>query len=465
MINQNGISVSRDATKKLQISVFSVIAIGIPTALTLSFYLVYAQNAWFFQDDFGFIASYGQQLHSKELLNFNNFGRFISRNIYWHYGMKYFDLQAQYFYVLNFLIILSSSFLIYKIFLKYGRTNALLAGLFYLMLPQTIANYVWLSNSQHILGHFFVILFIFLYTQNSNENDSHKTQTRIYSLILVLVLGLMSNVFVGMALTLPLWAILSNKKNRKFNSNMLLSVIGSLLLFVFIVKLSRFRSGAYITDYSLETFVENLIFYFQNLTYGIIWIVLMAAGTLYSIIRKLFLTSWFFVASGAFFLPFSFFVVQRYPNYGSLTYLFFILGIWSLILNSGLVTRPKYIYAIGTSLIFVLFSYAMKLPINYYSEYPLGQSQRKQIEIVREYARLHPEVSRFCFETRENMPNVGNVSEQEIPGEWWFVGFGQAFSTFVGSKNTYLLTEVKSDCDVVFTFSGDTLSQTDNELG
>ena len=464
MIKQSGNEVSRDAPRRLQISVIALIAIGIPTALILSFYIFYAQNAWFFQDDFGFIASYGQQLHSRELFDFNNFGRFISRNIYWHYGIKYFNLQAQYFYVLNFSIILSSSFLIYKIFRKYGRINALLAGLFYLMLPQTIANYVWLSNSQHILGHFFVILFIFLYTQNSNDNDSHRTQTRIYLLLFILILGLMSNVFVGTALTLPLWAILNNKKNRKFNSNMLLFIIGSFLLFVFIVKLSRFRSGAYTTDYSLETFVENLIFYFQNLTYGIVWIVLMIAGTLYSITRKLFLTSWLFVASGAFFLPFSFFVVQRYPNYGALTYLFFILAIWSLVLNSKLVARPKYTNAIGTFLIFVLFSYAMKLPINYYSEYPLGRSQRKQIEIVREYAHLHPEVLRFCFKTKENKPNIGNVSEQEIPGEWWFVGFGQAFSTFVGSKNTYLLTDVKSDCDIVFTFNGDTLSLPDNEL-
>jgi len=132
-----------------------ILGLGLPTIVALYFYASYASAAWFWQDDFGFIDQYANSIQWSQLFDFSNFGRFLSRNGYWHWGIKYFSYNAQYFYIFNLFIILCSSFLLYKIFEKHGRLNGVFAGLFYFLLPATIESYAWLSNSQHILGHFF----------------------------------------------------------------------------------------------------------------------------------------------------------------------------------------------------------------------------------------------------------------------------------------------------------------------
>ncbi len=67
-------SVSNDITSRpLPI----ILGLGLPTIVALYFYVSYANTAWFWQDDFGFIAHYANSIQWNQLFDFSNFGRFL----------------------------------------------------------------------------------------------------------------------------------------------------------------------------------------------------------------------------------------------------------------------------------------------------------------------------------------------------------------------------------------------------
>ncbi len=88
----------------------------IPFALMSAWYLNYAFHGWFQQDDFGSIYLYQHSLHTSNLWNFNDFGRFLSRNVYWHFLWQIFGAQAAYYFLFNFLTIAGTTFVIFRTF-------------------------------------------------------------------------------------------------------------------------------------------------------------------------------------------------------------------------------------------------------------------------------------------------------------------------------------------------------------
>ena len=442
------------AQKKGQIAVAMpmtiIIGLGLPLFTAIFFYISYAANAWFWQDDFGFIASYSGSIQLSQLTDFTNFGRFLTRNAYWHVGVKYFSYNAQYFYIFNFFIIFCTSFLLFKIFEKYGKFSATVAGLFYFLLPGTIESYAWLSNSQHIMGHFFVILFVYLYMTEVVEEARLQKLVHIFQLLLVLVLGFISNIFMSMVLSLPIWMIL-NKKSRSSNDYVILFA-GILLFSVFFIKLSGSQEGAYSTSYDLETLIKNLSFYFGNIGVASIWGLLILVGTVYALKLKHYVAAWFFLASAAFFCPFAFFVHQRYGQYGVLTYLFFLLGCWLLLIVSKYKDHVNLIKWIGLAVVAFLFSKSMEPPIRFFSQNPRGAEQKQQVQFLRWFSAKNPEFKNYCFRSDKETKNTTGVKEWDIPREWWFVGFGKAFSLFVSHEKTYELVHSQARCDVVLVF-------------
>ena len=264
-----------------------IIGVALPALVLFYFYITYAYGAWFFQDDFGFIASYANSIQWNQLYDFTNFGRFLSRNVYWHLAIKYFSYNAQFFYIFNFFIILCSSFLLYKIFENHGRFNGFIAGLLYFVLPSTIGNYAWLSNSQHILGHFFVLLFVYLFTKDDTGRSQAQELAHALQLVIVLILGFTSNIFMSMVISLPAWMILTKKEYRKSKTSYFVLGFGTLLFTLFFFKLSSNQTGAYSTSYTIETFANNLEFYFSSGFLGTIWIILIVVGTVYSLSERI----------------------------------------------------------------------------------------------------------------------------------------------------------------------------------
>jgi hypothetical protein len=340
--------------KNLDLPIPIVIGLALPILFLSFFYFTYAQNAWFFQDDFGFISHYANSLQSNQLLDFSNFGRFFSRNIYWNYGIKFFSFNAQYFYLFNFFVILATSFIIYKVVSdKFDNYGGLVAGLFYFSLPATVESYSWLSNSQHILGHFFVVLFVFLYARYDAVEGRYRNALKILSMLLVLILGFYSNIFMSMVLSLPIWMLFANENHRKEKSRYFIVLLGVVIFCYFYTNLSRQQVGVYAASYSVETLIKNANYYFESIVIAILWLISIVAGATYSYCKKQFLVTWFFIASVAFFMPFAFLAHQRYGQYAELTFLFYLLGIWSLALESSNNKWPSLVRYFG--LFMVLF--------------------------------------------------------------------------------------------------------------
>ncbi len=114
-----------------------IVALVVPVVFLLFFYISYAERSWFFFDDFIFLSQYAHSLQLHQLVGFDNFGRFVSRNVYWYSAIKLFSYNAAYFYVCNFLLIVFNSCVIYAIFVnRYDIFSAIIAALFYFALPR-----------------------------------------------------------------------------------------------------------------------------------------------------------------------------------------------------------------------------------------------------------------------------------------------------------------------------------------
>jgi len=429
-----------------------ILGVCLPTLVVFYFYVSYASAGWFWQDDFGFIAQYANSIHWSQLFDFSNFGRFLSRNGYWYLGIKYFSYNAQYFYIFNLFLILCSSFLLYMIFKTHGKLNGFFAGLFYFLLPATIESYAWLSNSQHLLGHFFVLLFVYLFTKKNPEKSRAHEFTRAFQLSMVLVLGFTSNIFMGMTVSLPAWMILTSKEHRASKAAQIILAFGVLLFALFFIKLSEEQVGAYATSYTTEILAKNLEFYFKSRFYASIWAISVVFGTVYALKRKNYLASWLFLGSAAFFLPFAFFVHQRYLQYGALTYLFFLLGTWLLLVDSKVSRRSNLGSYAGLVVVIILFAKSLEPPIRYFSDNPRGAEQKEQIRFLKIFNTQNPDVENYCFRSDKKAENKTGVKVWDIPGDWWFVGFGKAFTLFVSHEKTYELVQNAARCDVVFVF-------------
>ena len=437
-----------------------IFGLSLPVVVALYFYFSYASNAWFWQDDFGFIDRYTKSIQWNQLVDFNNFGRFLSRNGYWHWGIKYFSYNAQYLYIFNFFIIFCSSFLLYRIFEKQGRLEGLIVGLFYFMLPATIESYAWLSNSQHILGHFFVIFFVYLFTNEETGSSRIQKLIRALQLVTILVLGFLSNIFMSMVLSLPAWMILTDKRYRKSKLAYFVLLVGTLLFALFFMKLSGNQTGPYLTSYTFETLVKNLVFYFKSGFIAAIWIISIGIGATYALVRKKYFASWLFLASVAFFLPFAFFVHQRYGQYGALSHLFFLLGVFLLLIDSRSNHLHKLFKYVGLAIVIFLFSKSLPL-VRFFSENPRGAEQKQYVQFLKSFNIQHPDLKNYCFRSKKQIKNSTGVKEWDIPGDWWFVGFGKAFSLFVNHEKTYDLIQDAARCDVVFVFNDGSLEVTD----
>lgn len=114
-------------------------------------------------------------------------------------------------------------------------------------------------------------------------------------------------------------------------------------------------------------------------------------GATYALARRKYFASWLFLASAAFFLPFAFFVHQRYVQYGALTYLFFVLGVWLLLIDSKLNQWPNLVKYGGLAIVVFLFSKSLEPSIRYFSENPRGAEQKQQIQFLRVFNSQNPE--------------------------------------------------------------------------
>lgn len=427
-----------------------LLAIGVSFigAFLLFFYITYALKGWFFQDDFGFISQYAHSIEPRQLLNLENFGRFVSRNVYWHVGLRYFSYHAEYFYLFNLLTILATSYLLYLIFSeKYGGFEGIVAALLYFALPATIESYAWLSNSQHLMAHFFVVLFVYFFDRINGTEIKRSA-----CLSAILFFGFQSNIFMVVTLSLPVFMSFADQRHRRLFSNYIVTFFGLCLFAWFFYRLSGRQAEAYSTAYDFATLAENLLFYFKNKIFAALWLLAVVFGAVYAYFKKAYFVSWLFLASLAFFVPFAFFIHQRYAQYAALTYLFFLLATWSFSLEIFQARLSGFLKCSGFILALAVFLSSLQHPIRHFNGNPRGAAQKSQVNFLKNYARQNPELSSFCFQTQDAVINTTGVEVWDVPPDWRFAGFGEAFSLFVSSQIEFELADPSLRCDANFLF-------------
>ena len=424
---------------------------AVPIFLAILFYVTYSAKAWFFQDDFRFIFLYSDRLRIGELAEFSNFGRFVSRNLYWHFGWRIFGSHSEFYFLLNFLIIACTSWVLYLVFaLRQDRYSGMVAAAIYLCLPPVMSAYTWLSYSQHLLGHLFVLLFVWCYLRSRKEGPGSLSLGRAVLLSGVLCCGLLSNAFVGAVLSLPLVTAALNQPIRQSRSHWIWLGFATTGFGIFSYQMTKWAVGAYATDFSWAVVNQNLEFYFKHIGIAILWLVMTIFGAILALRGRDIFGFWLFIASPAFLLPFIFLTHQRYIEYGALAYLFFILGCWSRVWEH-MKSRQwlSSIYFAGAFLALALLLASSMKPIQKALAHPKGWAQLRQVEDLRDLTNSHPNAKRICFRA-DNQEAQSDVEVWNIPTEWWGVGFGEAFSIFVDPGKSYrLLSENEEDADIL----------------
>lgn len=82
------------------------------------FFIFYANNAWFYQDDFTFLYANIHKIDWSHLWTFENFGRFVTRDLYWYYLYSFFGSNSSMYFIFNLFLLVFNSILIFNLFRK-----------------------------------------------------------------------------------------------------------------------------------------------------------------------------------------------------------------------------------------------------------------------------------------------------------------------------------------------------------
>lgn len=391
----------------------------------LVFEFRYAFHAWFLQDDFRFLWQYQHNVHWEEIIDrSNDFGRFISRNLYWYVLYHLFGLKAPGYYLVNLSLIgINTGLLFYFLSqLLKSRFLALVGVVSYFISIPMLENYNWLSNSQHILGHFFIVLF-FITALNLRYR---------YWAILFYFLGIYANALMIFALG-PVLVYWFFEKNYSGYLAGILILIG--LVYAWLSQ--TLAVGAYEIQWSFSLFWQNLSYYFGVLGR---WIILPFWG--YSIYRALKyqnkILAFLVAAAICFYLPFAFLKYQHACNYFALSYLFNIAIIFYLL--------QKHEWMI--TVLFLILSIKSYEKIEQWIQHPNGENARLFVQQVQKLDI--PLGKTVCFKGFDNgYKNTKGLAIWDIPPFWWTVQFGDAFKLFVTPDIKWVLYSPKEKCDEI----------------
>lgn len=411
---------------------FSVLII----AFSAISYMIVALRSWFFQDDFGFLLRY-QTIGIGDLMpNESNFGRPLSRSIYWWGLGKLFGPDAPAYYCINIFILLLNANVLAGWLRKvgFGRVGAVAAAAIYISMLPAIINITWLSNSQHLLAHTFIFLLLHLTTYP-------KEKTRFGGMcvwIMVFIAGIASNIYVVASLgaIFIFWMAESHLNVNKipvFERVFLL--LAAIIAVLWGFKVRSIFSGQYTNQYDMGKFFSNLKYYFFALNAPLI-LGPAAAGIFYGVIVRRRITLVFLSLALVFYLPFAFAKDQRYENYTAVAYLFFLLSVLAGLENGlkGAVNNNSAIRIIFSSALMTII-----VGLCYYQGHQL-----------RQFFSLHPrgaaeyELVKFVANTVVGSKNsiCFHVDVEKESAWWLFLGGGQAFNFYTpvdGLGRKYLL--------------------------
>ncbi len=418
------------------------------------FYFQYIFSAWFYQDDFEFLYQYGylNSLSLHELKTFENFGRFLSRNIYHFLTYKIIGLNAQMYFFINLGVLLLACKFLYNFSLNFfkDKTIAISAALLYFIMAPTIRNMSWICNIQHLLSHLFLFIFLFIYFKEENRKELTIKNTLL--LLITFFCAINSHVIVIMILpSLALYEILYKNEVTISRTKIILFIVLSLISVFYMIKLSKYLAAGYSVEISLEAVIFTLKYYTRHLFFNIIiFIILALCSIILGVVKKdkmiifLFLTSLLFYAMPAIMID------TKFINYVALSYFFFLILFIYIV-----VTYFKYKYFLVLLLIICVF-YLSSSKIQLYSDKPVGSEIKTflvKAKNIYQKEKLFT-YKKICFKPANDITEkIDSRFEPyaKIPLFWHELMHGIPLKLFIDNKIDYKLYEEKEckNCPVV----------------
>jgi hypothetical protein len=420
----------------------------LPVALIAVLYLImdtlYCFHAWFSLDDFHFLEQYRSNICTNEFISFTNFGRFLSRNVYWYAMANLFGMNPACYFLINLALLIIISFVCFLFVrqLTNSRITGVFSGITYFIMGPTQMNFAWLSDVQHLLGHFFILVFLLLSCNERFLSGIHRLRTSLI-LIVIFGLGIYSNMgIVAVIPSLIAYIVIFKGISGLDKSNVTLILIISLCSILFYLRLSSNLNPAYATQFTFSQFVDTLLHYAtMNASWGtvkttsLIFLtavpLLLCATTVWLVFKRDRIGVFLVVLAGLFYMPFAFLVFQRYLNYMALPIFFFSSSIIYLIIRY--LKAPVLVYLVLLMHIVV----SAKLAPLYNFQSATGSSQRTFIEELNQLDLKG--YKRVCLQSLEPQPqNKTGVPYWDMSATWHDLGDGNAMRLFGSVRADYL---------------------------
>lgn len=414
-------------------------ALAFPLYNCLQFYGHYLGQAWFYQDDFLFIIDHEGQLKPWQLMSAENFGRFVSRNLYWWGILDVFGREAKVFFQINLLMIFCTTGLLYRFIRPVSPWLAALTATAYFIGGGTIGNFSWVSNSQHLLAHLFVAVYLVLVSAAWRRNSV------LLMLISapVFVLALSANLLSAVALSWPVF-LLTQRLQKPFKVTLLLTLMlegGFVLVLLWVLRGAH--ADAYSTSLAPSVLFKNMGHYYGHAAVFMgLALILGSQGV--SLLRlKRPQEAWLMCAGPLFILPFLPLVYQHYLNYAVLSHVFMLVGVAVLVLRSeGGWRRAACLMLLALTIFLVRESYRQT---RHFEREPRGADERALIQTMGQMIKSTPVRAGaiICF-SEAGKPL--HVPGEPLPFFWWGLAFGKAFEAYIHQDVQYALMESGRRC-------------------
>lgn len=387
-------------------------------------------TGFFFQDDFTFLMHYRWDLHPDQWLSVANFGRFVSRNLYWWSVLGLAGPNPKVFLLLNLLWAVLAAVLWWRFLTPLSSRIAMFGAWLWLVSGATMANVVWASNSQHLLAHVFLAGYMCI------VSAWHRSRHPAWALasIPVFMLGLGANALMAVGLS---WSALCLVHARAGKGSAVMAgawATQAAMVVVLLRTLAPTQTGAYEVAWSWHVFSTNLEHYYGHAglaMLGLAWLTWQAWLHWRSSDP---LRAWLMLAPLLCLLPFLPLVHQRYLNYAALSYFFLLTALLSqLSLATG---RSRHAIACAFLLLGLMALHSSYRQHVKAWRHPMGTEQRAQVLAMSQAIETHPQPpnTRICVLG----PRQASAPQHEATPPFWIqLGHGSAFAALVDDRLQY----------------------------
>ncbi len=442
-------SISRDKSGRISADMSSMYdhcricknVVYVLLVLLTVFYIAYSVRGWFAADDFLLLATY-EDLAWNELL-FKHWGRVITRPIYFHFMQKFFSTQAFFYYLFNGILIWINSILFALIVRRLCGSKVIpltLLMVVFLIPFTTLRSFAWISVEQHIIPHFFVLIFVLLSFQ-LKDKFSWKM---VALLLLVFTLGLVSN---PMSVIAPSIALVATYDKVSYKNPRHIKVLISILflggMFAVAYKLHVTHPEVAYTMALEYVWLRNNLSHLSKFLFSYPGVAIFLSLTITVVVVSVFgrslLPLRLLVISVICASPYLFLVLAKEVYYHSLSFPFFLAAVLvSILVFVESFFSHKYQTLTISLLTMFLLLFLIKQAFPYYHKFYKFPNGRSHVKLVQEIEKLGLKETIICaYENKRlALPRESKPSRLSLTGNYIFSFFNRNGNSIVnGTKD------------------------------